>query len=113
MRLVKISSAHLFTWLFCAASLLLRPSFYTCFQGLLINRELPYIDPRWRTRSYVEGRLVEIMEKCWSYDPDQRIDIFEAVRLLRETLKVNNRRKAEARRLLTPEGDGQAVVEGG
>lgn len=81
---------------------------------MLIDRKLPYIDPRWRTRSYVEGKLVEIMEKCWMYDPDERIDIFEAVRLLREVLKESKRRKAEEKtRQTAVEGQSVAVAKPG
>eukprot|EP00934_Nitzschia_sp_Nitz4_P000629 Nitzschia sp. Nitz4//scaffold42_size132992//16750//18247//NITZ4_003381-RA/size132992-processed-gene-0.27-mRNA-1//-1//CDS//3329551664//629//frame0 len=45
--------------------------------------ETAFVDPRYRTRSYIEGQLVEVMEKCWTFDPMKRIDIFEVVRLLR------------------------------
>jgi hypothetical protein len=34
------------------------------------------------------------MEKCWRFNPDDRIDIFEAVRLLRETKTEYERMKA-------------------
>lgn len=52
--------------------------------------ELPYIDPRYRTRSYVEGRLVEIMEQCWPYNSTERVDIFTVLSHLRETARVAN-----------------------
>ena len=45
----------------------------------------PYIDPRYETRSFGEGRLVEIMRKCHKINPSERVDIFEVVRHLRET----------------------------
>eukprot|EP00550_Attheya_septentrionalis_P002966 CAMPEP_0198300278 /NCGR_PEP_ID=MMETSP1449-20131203/47555_1 /TAXON_ID=420275 /ORGANISM="Attheya septentrionalis, Strain CCMP2084" /LENGTH=565 /DNA_ID=CAMNT_0044002045 /DNA_START=100 /DNA_END=1793 /DNA_ORIENTATION=- len=49
-----------------------------------ISGELPYIDPRYRTRSYAEGKLVEVIELCWTYDPAERADIFKIVAFLRE-----------------------------
>jgi len=51
------------------------------------NGKTPYIDSRWRTRSFAEGKLVDIMERCWVYKQDDRADIFEIVRHLRETLQ--------------------------
>eukprot|EP00934_Nitzschia_sp_Nitz4_P000348 Nitzschia sp. Nitz4//scaffold42_size132992//14458//16405//NITZ4_003380-RA/size132992-processed-gene-0.26-mRNA-1//-1//CDS//3329551661//348//frame0 len=53
-------------------------------QKKLIAGETAFIDPRYRTRSFIEGKLVEVMEKCWPYDPNDRIDMFEIVRMLRE-----------------------------
>jgi hypothetical protein len=47
--------------------------------------ETPFVDDRYRNRSMVEGRLVEIMEQCWAFDPQDRADIFEIVAHLRET----------------------------
>lgn len=52
------------------------------------NKETPYVDPRYRTRSAIEAGLVKIMEQCWIWDPDKRIEIYEAVRQLR-VLKAN------------------------
>ena len=71
-------------------------SFWPVLQKKIIDKEIAYIDPRYRTRSYAEGKLVEIMEKCWAYEADDRIDIFEAVRLLREAAAENRRLEAEA-----------------
>jgi len=50
--------------------------------------ELPYVDPRYRTRSYIEGRLVEIMERCYQRDPSARATIFDVIEYLRETCRV-------------------------
>ena len=55
-------------------------------QQKLVDGELPYIDPRWKTNSYGEGRLVEIIEKCWKYKPNDRADVFQATRFLDETM---------------------------
>ena len=57
----------------------------------MINGELPYVDPRYKQRSFAESQLVEVMEKCWVYDPEKRIDIFEVVRLLRKAVAENDK----------------------
>lgn len=66
-----------------------------CEQKKLINGETAYIDQRYKDRSYAEKILVEIMEKCWAFKPEDRIDIFEAARLLREAVKENERLERE------------------
>jgi serine/threonine protein kinase len=67
---------------------------YTSVQKELIKGELAYVDPRWKERTFIETKLVELMEKCWVYDPKERIDIFETVKQLREIKKKHERRKA-------------------
>lgn len=62
-------------------------------QEKLTDGDLPYIDPRWKERSYIERRLVELMEKCWIFDPDERVDIFFAVEFLKETVREYNKLK--------------------
>ena len=64
------------------------------WQKKLIDRELPYVDSRYRNRTYAEGRLVDIMEQCWEYDPDERISIFQVVKLLREAVVENQKMAA-------------------
>jgi len=59
------------------------------FRRDLINGETAFIDPRFRDRSFAESKLVDIIPLCWKYDPNDRIDIFELVRLLREAVKEN------------------------
>ena len=49
---------------------------------LLGNRT--YIDPRYRTRSMVEAKLVELMEKTWVANIHDRISIFGILQRLRE-----------------------------
>jgi hypothetical protein len=43
-----------------------------------------YVDPRYRTRSMVEGKLVELMEATWIANIYQRISIFGVLQRLRE-----------------------------
>jgi hypothetical protein len=52
------------------------------------NTERAFIDPRYRTRSYIEGKLVEILEQCWEHDPERRVDMFQVVSFLREVKRT-------------------------
>ncbi len=73
--------------------------FYDIDDDKVVHKELiagkrAYIDPRWKERSYIEAKLVELMEKCWIEDVYERIDIFGAVKELREIKKEHEKRKA-------------------
>lgn len=57
-----------------------------------VRKGAPYIDPRFRNRSFIEGRLVEIMNKCHKLEPNDRVDIFEVVEFLRETKQMYEKR---------------------
>lgn len=57
----------------------------------IIEGEMPYIDSRYRTRSFIEGRLVEIMEKIIPHNPKDRADIFTVVEFLRETMELSKK----------------------
>jgi serine/threonine protein kinase len=63
-------------------------------QQKVIDGETPLIDPRYRGRSYAEGKLVEIIERCWEYYPDKRIDMFRVADFLREAVAENEKRLA-------------------
>ena len=52
----------------------------------LQDGEMPYIDPRYRNRSLIEKRLVEIMEPTWEYYIEDRASIFDVVKGLRDTV---------------------------
>jgi len=43
-----------------------------------------YVNPRYRTSSLVERKLVELMEETWVQNIDERISIFDILRRLRE-----------------------------
>lgn len=59
-----------------------------------INKgETPYIDPRYSEVGFAEQKLVEIMQKCWGYTADERMDVFELVRLLRQAVNENEKRE--------------------
>lgn len=50
--------------------------------------DVPYVDPRYRNRSLIEGRLVDVMEPCYRYRPQDRTSIFQVVEHLRETVRL-------------------------
>jgi len=57
----------------------------------------PFIDERYRTRSTEERGLVEIMERCWETDPDDRASIFEVSTALEKILeRIDQRAEREA-----------------
>ena len=53
----------------------------------VMNGTRSYVDPRYKSRSFIESKLVEVMEQCWRHDPNERITIFEAVQQLRAIKK--------------------------
>jgi serine/threonine protein kinase len=48
----------------------------------------PFVDKRYRSRSLIEARLVEIMEPCWEYEAADRPSVFAIVKHLRETKRL-------------------------
>lgn len=50
---------------------------------------MPHVDPRIIKRSYAEAKLAEVAMKCFTFDPDERPDIFEVVTMLREAYDHN------------------------
>jgi serine/threonine protein kinase len=59
------------------------------------NKEKPHINPRWKTHSFAEGILVDLIEQCWEYKPEDRIEIGQLVLRLREAVAENKRRQSE------------------
>jgi serine/threonine protein kinase len=57
----------------------------------------PYIDPRYKERSFIEARLVTLMESCHKFDPSDRVDIFEVVRFLKETKAMYHEMKEQGK----------------
>ena len=53
------------------------------------------MDPRFRRRSFIERRLVDIIEKCHNLNPEKRPGIFEVVDFLRETKHIYERTKGK------------------
>mmetsp|Transcript_31945 Transcript_31945/g.70203 ORF Transcript_31945/g.70203 Transcript_31945/m.70203 type:complete len:592 (+) Transcript_31945:254-2029(+) len=82
--------------------------FYTVDDDKVVHEKMKrgataYIDDRYRTRSFAESKLVDLIELCFKYDPEERITIFEAVNFLRKALEENEKRKE----LNIPFGDEQ------
>ena len=55
----------------------------------------PYIDPRYKGRSYIEGRMVEAMNACHKVNATERVSIFWVVQHLRETRETHQRNQRE------------------
>ena len=52
------------------------------FNLKIVRGDKPYIHPRFKTRSKIEGILVELIERCWEHNPDDRATIFEVIDIL-------------------------------
>ena len=63
-------------------------------QKKLTSGKLAYVDPRWREQSFGERKLVELMERCWIFDPFKRISMFDAVDFLRKVIHENEARNS-------------------
>jgi hypothetical protein len=67
--------------------------YYRTFSHSTIRRMVmdglkPFVDDRYRTRSMVEGRLVEIMEQCWEFYAADRPSVFDVVEHITETKRL-------------------------
>jgi len=65
---------------------------YEDMQNKMKNGETQVIESDHRNGSYVERSLVQVIEKCWIYEPDERAEIFDIVKQLR---KVKDRLKSK------------------
>jgi len=59
------------------------------------KRGAPYIDPRYKTRSFIEGRIVEIMERCHRVKAAERVSIFEVVKHLKQTRVLHQQQQQQ------------------
>ena len=48
------------------------------------NRQMPFVDERYRTKDFIHSKLVEIMELCWTKNSKDRISVFDVVTRLAE-----------------------------
>jgi hypothetical protein len=48
----------------------------------------PYTDAHYSSRSFIEQRMVSIMERCHKVKRAQRVSVFEVVQYLRETKEM-------------------------
>lgn len=60
-------------------------------QKRIIDGQLPSVDSRFEEGSYAEQKLLQVLQKCWIYDPADRTDIFKVVALLKEAVETNNK----------------------
>ncbi|GKY94534.1 hypothetical protein MPSEU_000419100 [Mayamaea pseudoterrestris] len=63
--------------------------YYSIRETKLIERTIangtrPFLDPRYRERSAIEGGMFDIMQQCFEVDPEKRVDIFSVVHHLRQ-----------------------------
>jgi len=63
---------------------------YGEIQDLVGDGEKAYIDPRYKERSLAEAKLVEIINQCHEYYPEDRPSIFEVVDMLWQALEEVN-----------------------
>jgi len=72
-----------------------KPPFYHVKSWTIVARvakgEQAKVDERYRTGSVAEGRMVEVLERCWVYELKERADVFEVVGLLRDALEESLR----------------------
>jgi serine/threonine protein kinase len=57
-------------------------------QKKIKNGETAFIDPRWKERSVEEAKLVQAIEWCHQYNPDDRPTIFQLVDFLKQAVEV-------------------------
>ena len=55
---------------------------------LVLHHEMPVVEDSIRSNSLIEGRLAEIMDRMWTYDVEQRPDMFEVVAYLKKTKEM-------------------------
>jgi len=67
-------------------------------QELVMANQRDHVDPGFAKRSYIERRLVEIMERAWIHDPNERATIFEVVEHLRETKQQYHKQEKQRQR---------------
>ena len=60
-------------------------------QRRIKNGETAYIDPRFKERSFQEAKLVEAIEWCHKFNPDDRPTVFELVAFLRQAINDSAR----------------------
>lgn len=59
----------------------------TEFKERIMNGQKPPIDPRYRETSSAERTIVEVIERCWIYNPEERIDTFEVIEILLDAVE--------------------------
>jgi hypothetical protein len=63
-------------------------SSHSTIREMVREGQKPFIDERYRSRSFIEARLVQVMEPCWEFETPNRPSIFDIVKYLRETKRL-------------------------
>jgi aspartyl/asparaginyl beta-hydroxylase (cupin superfamily) len=81
-------------------------------QEMVKDGKTAVIDPRYVNASYAEAKLVEIIQLCFAYDPDERPDINEVWQFLQEAIAGNEQwEKEEAQRAEEGEKEEATVMK--
>ena len=64
--------------------------FYEVWRPLVTQGIPPSVDPMIKGNSFAESVLSSVMEKCFEFYPEKRLDIFKVVSLLRDAVKLNS-----------------------
>lgn len=77
-------------------------SLYSSDQPLLVLSQKKWIEgyaafanQEYGNSSFAERKLIGLMERCWEFDPSKRLDIFEAVRDLRDAVQQNHQQSGQ------------------
>ena len=58
---------------------------------MVMKGTTPKIDPRYETSSFAEGQLVEVIRRCWTYDPEIRPNMTEVQSMLKDAILENEK----------------------
>lgn len=87
---------------------------YTPVVKLVKRRKRPFVDARWRRRSYIERKFVEIMLTMWRHEPERRPDIFTVVEFLLDVKKhAADPERAKEAEEAEESGEAEESVESG
>ena len=77
------------------ASVVQYPEDFFCLieQRIIERGEVTKLDQRYHERSFAEHKLIQIMEVCYIFEPDERADINELQSLLEDAIAEDERRK--------------------
>lgn len=64
-------------------------------QKLVKDGETAVIDPRFVESSFAENKLIEVIQRCFVYDPDMRADINEIWQMLKDAIGENEKYEKE------------------
>jgi serine/threonine protein kinase len=79
----------------------------------IVAGEVPIIDPRYRESSFAESKLVDIINMCHRYSPDDRPSMAEVQQFLEEAIEENESRQnvGEEREHQSGKASWETIVE--